>query len=61
MKLNITDIESTAYQNFIDYIRNPKTKLKYISDLKKFLDLIPSQIYKDNDIVFTDKTEAFVC
>ncbi len=60
MKLDITDIETSAYQNFLDYIRNDKTKIKYSNDLKKFLDLIPNKIYKDNDITSTDKTEAFV-
>ena len=60
MKLDITDIETSAYQNFLDYIRNEQTRTKYSSDLKKFLDLVPDKIYKDNNIEFTDKTEAFV-
>ncbi|MEK0352727.1 MAG: integrase [Nitrosopumilus sp.] len=60
MKLDISDIETSAYQNFLDYIRNEQTRIKYSSDLKKFLDLVPDKIYKDNDIEFTDKTEAFV-
>jgi len=60
VELDISDIETTAHQNFLDYIRNDKTKTKYSNDLKKFLDLIPDKIYEDNDIVSTDKTEAFV-
>ncbi|MEK0343494.1 MAG: hypothetical protein QQN58_07545 [Nitrosopumilus sp.] len=60
MKLDISDIETSAYQNFLDYIRNEQTRIKYSSDLKKFLDLVPDKIYKDNDIESTDKTEAFV-
>ncbi len=60
LKLDISDIETSAYQNFLDYIRNEQTRIKYSSDLKKFLDLVPDKIYKNNDIEFTDKTEAFV-
>ena len=60
LKLDISDIETTSHQNFLDYIRNDKTRLKYSSDLQKFLDLVPDKIYKDNDIEFTDKTKAFV-
>ncbi len=60
MKLDISDIETTAHQNFLDYIRNDRTRIKYSSDLKKFLDLIPDKIFQDNDIIFDDKTEAFV-
>ena len=61
MKLDISDIETSAYQNFLDYIRNEKTRIKYSSDLKKFLDLVPDKIYKDNDIEFTDKTDTKIC
>jgi len=46
VKLDISDIETTAHQNFLDYIRNDKTKIKYSSDLKKFLDLIPDKIFQ---------------
>jgi len=60
VKLDISDIETTAHQNFLDYIRNDRTRIKYSSDLKKFLDLIPDKIFQDNDIIFDDKTEAFV-
>jgi len=60
MELDITDIEVSAHQNFLDYIRNDKTRIKYSSDLKKFLDLIPDKIFQDNNIIFDDKTEAFV-
>jgi len=44
LKLDISDIETSAYQNFLDYIRNEKTRTKYSNDLKKFLDLIPDKI-----------------
>ncbi len=60
VELDISDIETTAHQNFLDYIRNDRTRIKYSSDLKKFLDLIPDKIFQDNDIIFDDKTEAFV-
>ena len=60
VELDITDIETSAYQNFLDYIRNDRTRTKYSSDLKKFLDLIPDKIYEDKNITSTDKTEAFV-
>ncbi len=60
MKLDLIDIESSAHQNFLDYIRNDKTQKKYGSDLKRFVDLIPSKIYQENNTEFKDKTEAFV-
>jgi len=60
MKLNITDVETSSHQNFLDYIRNDKTRIKYSSDLQKFLDLIPDKIFQDKKIDCTDKTEAFV-
>jgi N-methylhydantoinase A len=60
MKLDITDVETSSHQNFLDYIRNDKTRIKYSSDLQKFLDLIPDKIFQDKKIDCTDKTEAFV-
>jgi len=60
MKLNITDVETSSHQNFLDYIRNDKTRIKYSSDLQKFLDLIPDKIFQDKKIDAADKTEAFV-
>ncbi|WP_428323954.1 tyrosine-type recombinase/integrase [Nitrosopumilus sp.] len=60
MKLDISDVESSAYQNFLDYIRNEKTRKKYTNDLQKFLDLIPDKIFEEKKIDTTDKTEAFV-
>ena len=46
MKLEINDVEETAYQNFIDSIRDKETFRKYNSYLKLFLDLIPNEMYK---------------
>ncbi len=46
MKLEITDVEVTAYQNFVDSIRDKETFRKYNSYLKLFLDLIPNEMYK---------------
>ena len=60
MKLDITDVETSSHQNFLDYIRNDKTRIKYSSDLQKFLDLIPDKIFQDKKIDAADKTEAFV-
>lgn len=60
MKLDISDVESSANQNFLDYIRNEKTRRKYSKDLEKFLELIPDKIYQERKIDTTDKTEAFV-
>ncbi|AFS81141.1 integrase family protein [Candidatus Nitrosopumilus koreensis AR1] len=60
MKLDISDVKSSAFQNFLDYIRNEKTRKKYTNDLQKFLDLIPDKIFEEKKIDTTDKTEAFV-
>ncbi len=46
MKLEINDVEGTAYQNFVDSIRDKETFRKYNSYLKLFLDLIPNEMYK---------------
>jgi len=60
MKLDISDVENSAYQNFLDSIRNDRTRTKYSKDLQKFLDLIPNKIFEEKNIDFTDKTQAFV-
>jgi len=60
VELDIKDVNESDHQNFLDYINNDVTKRKYSNDLKKFLDLIPSKIYQDNDIIFADKIQAFV-
>ena len=46
MKLEISDIEGDAYQNFVDSIRNKKTLRKYNNYLNYFLQLIPNEMYK---------------
>ena len=46
MKLEIDDVEGTAYQNFVDSIRDKETFRKYNSYLRLFLDLIPNEMYK---------------
>jgi len=46
MKLEINDTKTTAYQNFVDSIRDKETFRKYNSYLKLFLDLIPNEMYK---------------
>ena len=46
MKLEINDVEGTAYQNFVDSIRDKETFRKYNSYLRLFLDLIPNEMYK---------------
>jgi len=60
MELDITDPDLSSHQNFLDYIRNDKTRIKYSSDLQKFLDLIPDKIFQEKNIDYADKTEAFV-
>ena len=60
MKLDLSDIETSANQNFLDYIRSDVTRKKYSRDLKKFLDLIPDKIFQEYNIDHADKTEAFV-
>ena len=46
MKLEINDVEGTAYQNFVDSIRDKETFRKYNSYLRLFLGLIPNEMYK---------------
>jgi len=46
VKLEINDTKTTAYQNFVDSIRDKETFRKYNSYLKLFLDLIPNEMYK---------------
>ena len=46
MKLEINDVEGTAYQNFVASIRDKETFRKYNSYLKLFLDLIPNEMFK---------------
>ena len=60
MELNIDDIESSAHQNMLDYVRNEQTRKKYDSDLKRFLELVPGTYYEKYNIDSSDKTEAFV-
>jgi len=42
MKIELADTKEDAYANFVDSIRNPGTKLRYVRYLEKFLNLIPS-------------------
>ncbi|HSA76496.1 MAG TPA: hypothetical protein VLE02_03020 [Nitrosarchaeum sp.] len=44
MKIEL-DVENNAYSNFIESIRNPETKRGYTRNLKRFLELIPDEIF----------------
>ena len=46
LKLQVNDVTGTAYQNFLDSIRDKETLRKYNSYLKFFLELIPNEMYK---------------
>jgi len=64
VELKITDIETEAYQNFVDSIRNKKTLRKYNSYLKYFLELIPNEMYKkylEHDIKSREISELAGC
>ncbi len=45
MKIGLDNMENNAYSNFIDSIRNPETKRGYVRNLKRFLNLIPDDIF----------------
>lgn len=45
MEITVNDIDGSAYQNFLDYLRSPKTSEFYKMYLKVFLDIIPREIF----------------
>lgn len=60
MILSLEKIEgNTPYQAFLNYIKSPKTLKDYVCYLRMFLDSIPSEIYKNNSIEYSnDSLEA---
>ncbi|MBS1268516.1 MAG: hypothetical protein MAG458_01245 [Nitrosopumilus sp.] len=47
MKIELKDIDESSYSNFLDSIRNAGTKRGYVRNLRKFLNLIPNNIYEE--------------
>lgn len=49
MEISLDDIknESTAYQKFLDGIKNPQTLRKYKNALNQFLQILPSKVYDE--------------
>jgi len=48
MELILENIKNDPYQNFTDYLSNEKTQVVYLRILKKFLKLIPKEIFEKN-------------
>ena len=48
MKLTLENITNDPYQNFIDYLPNDNTRIVYLRILKRFLNVIPKELFKKN-------------
>jgi len=48
MELILENIKNDPYQNFTDYLSNEKTQVVYLRILKKFLKLIPKELFEKN-------------
>jgi len=46
MELILENIKNDPYQNFTDYLSNEKTQVVYLRILKKFLNLIPKELFE---------------
>jgi len=66
MKIELDDLKEDPYSNFIESIQSSETKRMYVRNLRKFLELIPNNIFekclsespKSRDI--SDLTTSFV-
>ena len=47
MKIELEDIKEDVYANFMESIRSSETKRGYTRNLKKFLNLIPNNIFEE--------------
>lgn len=48
MELTLENIKNDPYQNFIDYLSNDQTRHMYLRILRKFLNIIPKEIFEKN-------------
>jgi len=48
MALTLENIENNPYQNLLDYLNNPHTQITYLRILKRFLEIIPKEIFEKN-------------
>ena len=48
MELTLENIKNDPYQNFVDYLSNDQTRDMYLRILKKFLNVIPKEIFEKN-------------
>jgi len=48
MELTLENIKNDPYQNLIDYLNNDQTRKVYLRILKKFLNVIPKEIFENN-------------
>ena len=48
MELTLENIKNDPYQNLIDYLNNDNTRSVYLRILKKFLEVIPREIFEKN-------------
>lgn len=48
MELTLENIKNDPYQNFVEYLSNDQTRERYLTTLKKFLNVIPKKIFEEN-------------
>ena len=47
VKIELEDIDENVYSNFLESIRSSETKRVYVRNLRKFLNLIPNNIFEE--------------
>ena len=48
MELTLEKIQNDPYQNLVDYLINDSTRIAYLRILKRFLNVIPKEIFEKN-------------
>jgi len=47
MEIELENIREDVYSNFLDYMKSPETRRMYVRNLRKFLNLIPNNIFDE--------------
>ncbi len=48
MELTLENIKNDPYQNLVDYLCNDQTRVQYLRLLKKFLNVVPKEVFEKN-------------
>lgn len=48
MELKLENIKNDPYQNFLAYVNNDQTRIMFLRILKKFLHIVPKEIFETN-------------